>query len=56
MCVWFQNGDIRTLNECQSGHNQVLLKGKSSNTPPVNAPVHAEDILFRAGAAPAGWR
>jgi hypothetical protein len=27
MCVWFQNGDIKTLNECQSGHNQVRRKG-----------------------------
>jgi len=27
MCVWFQNGDIRTVNECQSGHNQVRESG-----------------------------
>jgi hypothetical protein len=27
MCVWFQNGDIKTVNECQSGHNQVRKSG-----------------------------
>jgi hypothetical protein len=25
-CVWFQNGDTNTVNDCQSNHNQAVLR------------------------------